>query len=212
MDHDRLFKQLHEKFNLPVYPVALLSYDAPRSSERDHYEVKFPDRRVLSFRYRVIQLNRMNWRDFLREPNPVAAALMTKMNIAPADRPGLKIECLRMIVTLKLDLARSALISEFMQSYLRLSADQAIAYNKQLNALPAKEKRTVVQMVGTLSADGFRKMAAMQLEHRFGRLPQKTRMAIERVPEQWTGELMIALLDFKKISDADNWMEQHKGE
>jgi predicted transposase/invertase (TIGR01784 family) len=36
----RYFARLHEKFGLPVYPIALLSYDTPRSPERDHYEVK----------------------------------------------------------------------------------------------------------------------------------------------------------------------------
>ena len=33
---------------------------------------------MLDFRFTVIQLNRLNWRDFARRPNPVAAALMAK--------------------------------------------------------------------------------------------------------------------------------------
>src|SRR5436305_9809062 len=66
----RYFARLHEKFNLPVYPVALFSYDAPVTPEPELYEVNFPNRQVLSFRYQVIQLNRLNWRDFVRQPNP----------------------------------------------------------------------------------------------------------------------------------------------
>jgi hypothetical protein len=79
------FARLHDKYDLPVYPVALLSYDAPQRPEPDTYEVGFPDKSILHFSYRVIQLNRLNWRDFIRRTNPVAAALMAKMRIAPED-------------------------------------------------------------------------------------------------------------------------------
>ena len=53
-------------------------------------EINFPDFKVLEFNYQVIQLNRLNWRDFLDKPNPVASALMAKMDIAPKDRPKVK--------------------------------------------------------------------------------------------------------------------------
>ncbi|GEM_PF-3865043 len=49
-----------------------------------------PDFKVLEFNYRVIQLNRLNWRDFLRYQNPAASALMAKMKIAPCDRQRLQ--------------------------------------------------------------------------------------------------------------------------
>ena len=72
----------------------LFSYDAPAREEPNTHQVAFPDLVVLDFTYRVIQLNRLNWRDFVRSPNPVASALMAKMGIAPADRPKVKRECL----------------------------------------------------------------------------------------------------------------------
>jgi hypothetical protein len=37
---------------------------------------------VLEFRFRAIQLNQLNWRDYINSQNPVAAALMSKMKIA----------------------------------------------------------------------------------------------------------------------------------
>jgi hypothetical protein len=62
---------------------------------------------VLEFRFHAIQLNRLNWRDYIDRPNPVAAALMSKMKIAKRDRPNVKAECLRLLVTLKLDPAKN---------------------------------------------------------------------------------------------------------
>lgn len=77
IDHDRLFKELLT--TLPVYPIVLFSYDTPVREEPSAHQVAFPDLTVLNFTYRVIQLNRLNWHDFARRPNPVASALMAKM-------------------------------------------------------------------------------------------------------------------------------------
>src|SRR4051794_37662912 len=78
----RYFARLDEGHDLPVYPIAVLSYDTPLRPEPDEYRVEFPDKTVLVFRFTVIQLNRLNWRDFVNRPNPVAVALMAKMRIA----------------------------------------------------------------------------------------------------------------------------------
>ncbi len=102
----RYFARLHEKYDQPVYPIVVFSYDRPRSVAANQYTVRFPDFDVLQFNYQVVQLNQLNWRDYLAQANPVASALMAKMQIAPADRPKVKAECLRLLVTLKLDPAR----------------------------------------------------------------------------------------------------------
>lgn len=104
------FARLDEKYRLPIYPVVIFSFDEPLREESEQYSVSFPDRHVLDFSFVSIQLNSLNWRDFLQQPNPVASALMAKMNIATSDRPKVKLECLRMLVTLKLDPARTQLI------------------------------------------------------------------------------------------------------
>ncbi len=59
--------------------------------------MSFPDLEVLRFRYAVVQLNQLDWRQYLALKNPVAAALMAKMEIAPSDRARVRLECLRML-------------------------------------------------------------------------------------------------------------------
>ncbi|MEP0802058.1 hypothetical protein NDI37_18240 [Funiculus sociatus GB2-A5] len=78
----RYFSRLSEKFNVLVYPVVVFSYTTPKTPEPSVYQVAFPNRIVLQFNYDAIQLNQLNWGDFVRQPNPVASALMAKMNIA----------------------------------------------------------------------------------------------------------------------------------
>jgi len=116
------FIRLTEKYNLPVYPVLILSYDTPTTQAPSVYKVAFPDKTVLQFYYTVIQLNRLPWRRYLKQPNPAATALMTKMQIPAGDRPKVKAECLRLLATLKLTPEKAELIYVFIERYLKLTS------------------------------------------------------------------------------------------
>lgn len=115
------FARLYEKYNLPIYPVVIFSFDEPLRPEPKIHRVTFPNLEVLKFEFAAIQLNRISWRDYLTQQNPVAAALMAKMNISPSERPIVKAECLRLLTTLRLDPARMQLISGFVDTYLTLN-------------------------------------------------------------------------------------------
>ncbi|MEO1802753.1 MAG: Rpn family recombination-promoting nuclease/putative transposase, partial [Cyanobacteria bacterium J06629_2] len=120
----RYFCSLFLKYDHPVYPIVVFSYDSPQRLDRSSFIIDFPDKQVLNFDYEIVQLNRLNWRDFLQQQNPVAAALMAKMKIDQRDRPKVKAECLRLMVTLKLDPARMYLISGFVDTYLDLNSQE----------------------------------------------------------------------------------------
>ena len=66
------FALLLKKLGLPVYPIAIFSYDRPLTPAADRYEIDVIDLPVLRFQFQAIQLNRLNWREFLKTPNPVA--------------------------------------------------------------------------------------------------------------------------------------------
>jgi len=116
--------RIFERHRLPIYPMALLTWDTPKKPAEDQFGFSFSDLDVLSFRFRTIQLNRINWRTFLMQDNPVAAALMSKMQIPKAERPQVKVELMRMLATLRLNPTKSALIYQFMINYIRLNAEE----------------------------------------------------------------------------------------
>lgn len=209
--------RLFEKFRLPVYPVALLSFDRPVRPEPDRFEIAFPDMTVLDFRFRVIQLNRLNWRDFLRNPNPVASALMTRMHIEPEDRPRVKLECLRMLATLKLDKARSTLISAFMENYLKLTTAEMVVYNQELEAAGPQEREEIMQLTNEWIergreegwVGGHRASVVQLLRKRFGTIPTEVSKQVEKLSAPQLEDLTEALLDFTDLEEARHWLATH---
>lgn len=143
----KYFARLHEKYDLPIYPVVIFSFDEPLRPEPQNYRVTFPDLNVLEFQFAAIQLNRLNWRDFLQQQNPIAAALMAKMNIPTSDRPQVKAECLRLLTTLKLDPARMQLISGFVDTYLKLDAAEEQTFKAAVDTMGLDEREKVMEIV-----------------------------------------------------------------
>ena len=67
---------------------------------------------------------------------------MAKMKINEKDRPQVKAECLRLMVTLKLDPARMYLISGFIDTYLDLSQQEELIFQSQQRDLPLRPSAT----------------------------------------------------------------------
>ncbi len=151
------FARLHQKHLKRIYPIALFSYDKPKKVAEDSYKVEFPHLKVLEFNFTAIQLNQLDWRDYLDRQNPVAAALMAKMKIAKNDRPKVKAECLRLLVTLKLDPAKSRLISKFVDSYLRLDLKEEIKFQAEIDTMGMTQKEAIMQTMTSWEEKGMEK-------------------------------------------------------
>jgi hypothetical protein len=151
------FALLHQKHLKRIYPIAIFSYDKPKKEAEDSYIVEFPDRKILEFNFLSIQLNRLDWRDFIDRPNPVAAALMSKMNIAKQDRPKVKAECLRLLVTLKLDPAKSRLISKFVDTYLRLNQSEEKTFQTEIATMSIAQKEEIMEVTTSWEEKGIEK-------------------------------------------------------
>jgi len=220
------FCRLSEKFNMPIYPVALFSYKSKKRIERDHYEVKFPNMSVMRFNFTVIQLGRMPWRDFLNQENPVAAALMSTMQMDKSERPLVKLECLRLLVRLKLDPARSKLIGGFIDSYLKLTASELKQFEREQETLLPKEREETVALIsswesrgieqgleqgrqeGRMSGlhDGKEQLIIRQINRRIGDVDTMLSSRIAKLTPPQLDDLGEALLDFTNIADLEHWL------
>jgi hypothetical protein len=221
------FARLDEKYNLPIYPVVIFSFDTPQRLEPNRYQVEFPDRKVLDFSYVAIQLNRLNWRDFLSSQNPVAAALMAKMKIQPEDRPKVKAECLRLLATLQLNSAKMQLISGFVDTYLRLNEAEEVAFEAELNrmGLSEEEEARVMEIVTSWMEKGIERgfqqgfqqalaresaLVLYQLNDRFRGIPQSVEEEIRKLSIVEIELLGEALFKLASETDLRSWLEQRR--
>ena len=205
------FAKLHQEYLLPIYPVVVFSFDEPKRSEPRQYQVEFSNLKVLEFNFTAIQLNQLNWRDFLQQQNPVAAALMAKMQIAPQDRPKVKAECLRLLATLRLDPARTQLISGFVDTYLRLNATEEQVFGRELDSMGLIEEEQVMEIVTSWMETGMQKLVLRQLNRRLGTLEPSLEQRVSELPLEQLEALGEDLLDFTEISDLVNWLNQASG-
>jgi hypothetical protein len=214
----RYFARLYEKYGFPIYPIVIFSYDKPLKPAPRQFEIKLPGFVVNTFNYRVLQLNQLNWRDFLDQPNPLASALMAKMRIDPKDRPKVKAQCLRLLVTLKLDPARMQLISGFVDSYLRLSLREERMFYKELDIIEPVEREEAMQIVTSWMEQGMTQglqkglqqgeanLALRVLQRRLGLLPSFLSQVVRQLPVERLEPLGDVLLDFESAADLVGWL------
>jgi hypothetical protein len=206
-----------------IYPIVVFSFDEPQRPEACTYTVEFPHRKILEFNFEAIQLNRLHWRDYLNQRNPVAAALMAKMQIASEDRPKVKAECLRLIATLRLDPARSRLLSGFVDTYLRLNEPESQMFRVELDRLEPAEQESVMEIVTSWMAQGIeqgieqgikreRSLILRLLSRKVGVLPDSVRSRVAAIAIIQLESLGEALLDFSNLSDLETWLAENAEE
>jgi hypothetical protein len=209
------FAKLSEKHNVPIYPIALLSFDRPKKVQPSEYVVAIPHHEVMRFTYRVIQLNRLDWRQFLNRRNPVAAALMAKMQIASKDRPVVKLECERLLTSLDLDWPRQRIISGFIKTYLKLNAEEEKQYMKERSKLPAAQQGRIKRINAFWAVEerqegrleGRLEIVLELLNCRLGTLGKQTDVRLQKLSPEQLIALSRALLNFGKAADLNQWLD-----
>ncbi len=211
------FARFYEKFSLPIYPIVIFSYERPQKAASNQHQVKFPDFKVLEFNYQVIQLNRLHWRDFLTQSNPVASALMAKMDMATKERAKVKAECLRLLVTLKLDPARMQLISGFIDTYLTLNPSEERDFQQELNTFSQPTQEKVMQITTSWMRQGIEQgikqgierekaLVLRLLQRKIGDIPPTVKTEINTLNIEQIEALGEASLNFSNLDDLINWL------
>ncbi|MCW1970919.1 MAG: DUF4351 domain-containing protein [Anaerolineae bacterium] len=219
--------QLAETYELPVYPILITSFDRPRSPVSNRYVMRAVGHLTLQFRFHVVQLNRLNWRNFLRFENPVASALMSKMNIAPRDRVKVKLECLRMLAKLQLDHDHVDHIAQFVDVYLNLVDKEELEFMAKVAQLPELQKPTPITEIVTSwerrgrqeglqlgKEQGFylaQKLMVLRIAKRkFGELNAELIAQIDALPQARLESLIDALIDMTHVEQLNAYLALSK--
>jgi flagellar biosynthesis/type III secretory pathway protein FliH len=95
---------------------------------------------VLQFEFYKIQLKAIPWRQYLGSDNPLAAAILCKLDFGPQERVQVKLEFLRLMTRMRIDPARMVLLAAFFDSYLVLTPEEEQELQKKLSKELAPEE------------------------------------------------------------------------
>lgn len=207
--------ELHLDLDLQVYPIALMTYDQPFTKAPSEYTLEVAGQNVITFKYGLVQLNQLDWRQYRESNNPAAVALMAKMRMQPEERKQVKVECLTRLMGLGLDPYRTELIAGFVNVYLRLTPEEEEWVMGQVKAA-TKAEETEPLFWTYWHEKGHEKgrreevlrMAHKLLRRTVGEIDPAAEERMAALTTEQLEDLCDALLDFRSAADLDRWLEQ----
>ena len=136
------------------------------------------------------------------------------MSIAPEDRPKVKAECLRLLVTLKLNPAKMQLISGFIDTYLRLNKIEEEKFQTEIGTLIKEEKEEVMQIVTSWMEEGIERgiereknLILRLINRKFGQIDRELETEIRSLNIEIIETLGEAIFDLDTVEDLQNWLD-----
>jgi predicted transposase YdaD len=218
----RYFAGIEMRHGLPIYPVAVLSYERPQALCPDVFEMNLPGLEVLKFRFRTVQLNALSWREYLEHHNPVAAALMSRMRMHPAERARVKLECFALLARLRLDAGKMQLACSFVETYLNLGGDERRLMTEALREMPADRREEVMQLTTPWHRWGREEgreegrheaateMVLRLIRRRAGDVPDTLAARVDALPLETLQLLGEDVLDLATVADVEAWLSRHE--
>jgi Domain of unknown function (DUF4351)/Putative transposase, YhgA-like len=149
------YADLYKINGVPILPIVIYSHDVPMTKQPSSFSISIGSKNVIQFDYEVVQLNQLNWQDFANIQNPVASALMSKMQMDAAERPTVKLISLQLLAGLGLNPALVEQISVFIDTYLKLNTEEEEVFNSQIATIEPKQKEQVMEIVTSWMEKGL---------------------------------------------------------
>ena len=161
----RIGQRLHEYMScltvahgLPVFPVVLITYPAPRLPARSCFRVMAGPFEVATLTYRNVVLKSFDWRRFVRSTNPAEIALMATMKIAPEDRVRVKAQIFRLLATSTMDAKKLNVIAGFVEHCLEFDAQEQLDFQRELGKLGNRaDKAKIMELMTSWEKKGLEK-------------------------------------------------------
>ncbi|MBS4204849.1 Rpn family recombination-promoting nuclease/putative transposase [Lederbergia citrea] len=192
--HERMyhyFSLLYNKYRKPILPIAIFSYDENRY-ESNEFTIEFPFFHVFTFQFLMLELRKMNWRDYIHSNNPVAAALLSKMGYTDKEKVQVKIEFMRMLFKMEIDPAKAELINGFFEMYLRLNEREELQLMKEIKQLDRDEADFISKLPNSWKEKG------LQEGLQKGKTEEKRKIALEMLREGLTIDLIIRITNLSR--------------
>ena len=141
---------------------------------------------ILRFAYHLVKLKSLDYKEYLNSQNPLAFALMAKMNYNRKDQVRMKADFLRLILGSRVDPARQSVLVDFVETYLPLIGEELERFEQLIQN--DDQYAEVEQMVTVYEQRGIDKGIEKGIEK--GLVAGKVQM-IEQILGQEETDLLI---------------------
>ncbi len=150
----RYFAALYRKYQKKIIPIVIYSHGA-KLEEPDSFIIEFPFLKTLEFNFLKIELRKESWKKYIQSNNPVAAALISKMNWTEKEKIRVKVEFTRMLSRMNLPYEKNEFLITFFETYLSLTEEEEEIYlNSIKNELDKKEVEKYMEFVSSYRLKG----------------------------------------------------------
>jgi hypothetical protein len=135
---------------------------------------------------------------------------MAKMGVKKSETVTVKLECLRLLTTLKLNPAKMQLISAFIDTYLPLNEQEKVDFQSQLSTIELKQQEQIMELTTSWKEEGLQqgqvKTILRLLNRKLGFLSPEITSQISTLDSERLDELTEALLDFPTQNELIEWL------
>lgn len=150
------YVMLGEKFNLPIIPIAILSFRSPQRRLDPHLHFGIDELNFMHFNYVAIQLNQYYWRDYLHSENPVAVAMMSVMKYSEAELSEVRLESLKRLRLLKLPAVSTSVAYQFIDAYTPLTTpSQKKEFTEKLAQIDPSLREGIMTYITSWQREGI---------------------------------------------------------
>ena len=219
------------EYDLPVYPIAVVSYRRVAPAQLHPLLVHFPNKRVLEFDFDVIDLARMDAESHVKMLYPAALAPAARMRFRRERRQELIKDFAVTLARMMVSKSVADRVASFFFSYHRFSAEEALHLREEIGKVESTEMRERImqltnpwieagKQVGRQEgreegmAQGRRQgeveLVLRQLGRRLGTVSVAQERAIRKLALPKVEALGEALLQFDADADLRNWLRLNK--
>jgi predicted transposase/invertase (TIGR01784 family) len=132
-----------------------------------------------------------------RSNNPVAAALLGLMDYPEKEKIAIRIEFARMLTNMQLDQARSALLTAFIETYVKLTEEEEILYRDRLKQELTQQEAEKLMEITTSYHEKGREQGKMEgkLE---GKLEGKAEVAKKMLAKKISIDEIVELTELTR--------------
>jgi hypothetical protein len=211
------------EYDLPVYPIAVLSSPRTVAVHASPLAVDFPNKRVLCFDFDVLDLGSMDAGNYVKTPNPAVLALAARMRFTRKNRLSLIKDFAITLARIRTVKRVGDVVASFFFAYQHLDESEDLKLRQEIARVESKEMRDrVMQLTNPWieagKREGFQQgrhegrhegeaeLVLKLLARRLGALSAAQEKSIRKLPLTKIEELGEALLEFTSRADFARWL------